>query len=695
MTTINALSRMQGSRHLSNGHWSIWVEHTTGSLLSLKDSVDSHCDYVSPRCHSSKLKFGDVWLQIGGWKGCAAPLSDFRIGVQVNPNSIQRDYMLSVNSQPMLTAKESLSIKSSDLEWRIELANQTDRPVDIEELRVFLPFNQDFGGIPQRKMYEERVITKFLPAGHGGYIQVMRPSGLGPYLLFQPLGSTGFWDVQYEKHPDYTPSNSYIGAASVYLIGGAQGMQTAPVVLPAGCSMELTWRGVWVESSEEVAKLLMDAGNPALQFLPSSCVPQDQTLKVLVNSHLPVKVECDTSLVSLESEGESKFLWQLLPKHPGEHLLTLKYGSDRFAYYRWFVSPLAEQVIQGRAEFIYRNQFLNDENDPRNSAILQWDGEAKSLVTDDPRPYVTGCCDECGLADVVFLAEKNTFWPAQKQIQRLESYVHKFLRVQLQDPETFAIKRWVTGQRWGELPDKYMLPGWREIKSTDIDRTFNYVHVANIYFALYRIGKLYELLTEMEAVDYLYWAYKTIETMYGQRDLHGLTAMTVGHMGASNFLKIRNALQEEGLVQEYEALQAFIDSTIDQFCQSDYPYGSEQSFDTSGYENIYFYTRERVGFDVKAAKANDKVARIMAAVKGDQPWWHWQGSDVRWWDFVVTGKWLSFDETTHHFLYRLHSTNFIVYRHYRDQDSITSNSCYYIFWRYISLFIRGNKCILT
>lgn len=656
---------------VSNEHWQLQISGMTGNILSLKHRTQPECEFISPRSMRAKAKFSDFWLEI-----CQKDRSeeffsqDFLQDVTWHQASVERSYVFGESVNGGCCGHELLETDSKSIRWKLNIRNTAETPIRIHRLRVFFPFNQDFGNISQRQMYQNRVLVRYLPAGHSAYQLVMRPNGDGPCLLVLPAADCGFWDIKHEDLPEYAKSNSYIGAASLYLLGRSsrrscevsaadakaeaiEGLKRgSSVVLQPGESVSFSWQAMAIDSPESVAENLVRSGKIAVSFFPGPSTPLEQEMKVAIKGLQGCsRVECDRArLQAVETTGETQ-IWRVVPDKVGEYRLRVTYGEGYQSEYRLFVSPPVAEVIRKRAEFICTNQFLHDPEDVRNRAILQWDAETSQLVTRDARPHVTGCSDECCLADAVFLAEKNVYWPNQSQIKQMELYVHEFLRCRLQDTETMTVKRWVGAQgEWSKVPPEFMLPGWEEISGEDVDRTFNYVHVANIYFSLYRIGKLYGLIEKATPRQYLEWAYGTIRQMYRQKDLHGLTAVVIGHMGAGNFINIRNALREENLLEEYEHLAELIAQTTDFFCRADYPYGSEQSFDTSGYENIYFYVTDAVERTGQALAAHTQIVRVLKATKGDQPCWFWYGSDARWWDFVVTGKWLSFDETCHHYM---------------------------------------------
>ena len=120
---------------------------------------------------------------------------------------------------------------------------------------------------------------------------------------------------------------------------------------------------------------------------------------------------------------------------------------------------------------------------------------------------------ELGLSKEMFGVDGGKLSPpSQKEIKALEDHIWKFLYGKLQYRDTYAVKRWI----WDDPP-----PG--------TDRSFNYPHVFNIYYSMYKIAKLYNL-TEHSAKEYLLLAYHTAMTYHSDEYCEDAWR-TLGNMG--------------------------------------------------------------------------------------------------------------------------------------------------------------------
>lgn len=198
---------------------------------------------------------------------------------------------------------------------------------------------------------------------------------------------------------------------------------------------------------------------------------------------------------------------------------------------------------------------------------------------------------------------------------------------------TYQVYRWYDGQD-GSPSD------------TGVWRAYNYVHVANTYFNMYRIGRAYPgLRLQYTATQYLGFCYQTLNAMFSkipQPTPIGDAAHDAGLMGESTYPDILSALAAEGMAAERQQLQAYVQHKRDALFSQTYPFASEQSIDTTGFEASY--TLAKLYGNTSLAQ---KVQRASLACRGLQPAWYWYGSDNRnmgesWWNLgyeTQLGSW--------------------------------------------------------
>lgn len=215
------------------------------------------------------------------------------------------------------------------------------------------------------------------------------------------------------------------------------------------------------------------------------------------------------------------------------------------------------------------------------------------------------------------LAEKNVYFPDAKEIATLEAYVEDCLRKHIQNQETFALR---ASLYWKERLPSSPWGHWTEQRSKETYRTYNYPHAANVYHALYRIGKIYGLTKRQAPQEYLRLAWNTAMKWFQTGPWRH-----VGLMGGSNVIRILADLEAEGWEAEHRALLEEVRACNRVFVETPYPYSSELFVDQTAHEQVYFFTRHFGD----AAKAALTLQVIRALRGGAQPVWFRYGNDNR------------------------------------------------------------------
>ncbi|CAK7200697.1 hypothetical protein SEUCBS139899_003395 [Sporothrix eucalyptigena] len=145
---------------------------------------------------------------------------------------------------------------------------------------------------------------------------------------------------------------------------------------------------------------------------------------------------------------------------------------------------------------------------------------------------------------------------------------------------------------------------------------------------MYKIAKAYpHMETRHPALDYLRYAYEVLNAMYSKIPLPnpiGDAANTLGLMGESTVPEIIEALQKEQMAHEAQLLGGYIDRKLQHYRQVPYPFASEMTIDTTGFESVYALAKLR-GF----GELVEKSQRASLASRGLQPLWYFYGSDNR------------------------------------------------------------------
>ena len=129
------------------------------------------------------------------------------------------------------------------------------------------------------------------------------------------------------------------------------------------------------------------------------------------------------------------------------------------------------------------------------------------------RRYYAVTCDDPGLGKPAFLAAKNAEFPVPAEVEALDYYIRHFVWGGLQRTtnETYSyaiygIPDWKTNRDSTDPGENGQLHFWRE---------YDYPHVIQMYFAMYRLAKNHpEIKTALTAQEYLQRAYGTANAFF-------------------------------------------------------------------------------------------------------------------------------------------------------------------------------------
>jgi hypothetical protein len=550
--------------------------------------------------------------------------------------------------------------------WDIELRNTTGRILEIGELGFPLMVNDDQGEyyvdpktarpfpaddtehplrIPadhfsvyheqypriQKLYHEKKVIAHHFVGGHSSYVLIERPLGDAPFLLLQSTQNAAFECVyrdlsSFGEHA-YWWDGPNILAVHSWATSNVRKWDKNPwinghtsLVLQPGEKWSCQMRFSFVKSYDAIRDEIYKAGNLGIRILPAMVVQENTNAYVELKSKSDIdKFEflSDNITVKEKKRVDDKTLLTLSFKGRGQKSLRFHYGGRWTNVHFYCIEDIA-QLLKTRGRFIVEREFYDNPEDPyhRNHMFLPFDHRIGSTFRDaDEVSEVGGSDAEFGFSEPLFLAEKNVYYPSPKEVAALETYVVDCLFKYIQDPETYAVRASLYWKlRYPSSPWSH----WTEERTKESYRAYNYAHVANIYHALYQIGKRYGLLTRKSPQEYLKMAFRTSVQMF-QTDPWG----HVGVMGGANSLNIMEDLGREGLQEERSKLLEEIRKCNEVFLQDPYPYASEYPVDTTAQEQVYFFTR----YFGKTQK-NLKTLQIMRALRGgNQPVWFQYGND--------------------------------------------------------------------
>jgi len=540
----------------------------------------------------------------------------------------------------------------NSLLWDIEIENISGRTLELGELAIPLRVNDDYaalydgmtpkravveGKMPaiQKAIHEQKVLAHSFVAGHSSYVIVQRPRGDPPFLMLHCEQDTSF-ECIYKAEGSF--GGDWIGTDLLAIHSWATHQQRGWVwnpwvnghtslVLEPGQKRSFRLRFVFVEDYESIGEELVKSGNLGIRVLPSMVVQE--------NSDVHVEVKCRSELEDIEVHSDGVLLKERRRTNDttlltfsfegrGQKSLKLIYGGGRWTYLHFYCIEDAEQLIKARARFMAKRQFYENPKDPynRNHLFLPFDYRLGRMIDDYEDVWEVGGTGDPGFGDPLFLAEKNVHFPCREEVEKLETYVDDCLFRHIQNPETYEVRDSLYWKvRYPSSPSST----FSKTRSEATWRTYNYTFVANIYHALYRVGKRYDLLTKRAPAEYLKMAYRTC--------LKWFTTGPFKHAGlitGSNAVEILADLEREGWKPEHAALLALMKTCNDEFIRDPYPFSSEIEIDETGQHQVYFFSKLFAGLGSRESKEkNVDVVRVLKALRGgDQPVWFSYGNDL-------------------------------------------------------------------
>jgi hypothetical protein len=536
--------------------------------------------------------------------------------------------------------------------WDIEIENTGDRTLELGELAFPLRVNDDYGGLYealtprrailegkmqaiQKAIHEQKVFAHAFVAGHSSYVLVQRPRGDGPFLMLCCEEDTSF-ECIYKVEGSFP--GSWIGTDLLAIHSWAVHQQRnwiwnpwvnghTSLILEPGRKRSFRLRFAFIDDYSMIGEELVKSGNLGIRVLPAMVVQENTDVRVEIKSRADldaIEIHSDGVLLKERKRRGEATLVTLSFEGRGQKSLKLIYGGGRWTYLHFYCIEDADLLIKARARFMARRQFYENPKDSydRNHVFLPFDYRLGRMIDDYEDVWEVGGTGDPGFGDPLFLSEKNVYYPCREEIEKLETYVDDCLFRHIQNPETYEVR---DSLYWKDRYPSSPSSSFSKKRSEATWRTYNYTFVANIYHALYRIGKRYDLLAKRTWADYLMMAYRTC--------LKWFTTGPFKHAGlitGSNAIEILADLESEGRTKESATLMALMKECHDEFIRDPYPYSSEIEIDETGQHQVYFFSRFFAARGVPGSREKKAdVVRVMKALRGgDQPVWFGYGNDL-------------------------------------------------------------------
>jgi Family of unknown function (DUF5695) len=683
----------QGVVELNTPDFTLSLVRSSQTVAALKpkggDGFDfTPGDLLIERSQDGYFHLGDITLRLrvgksGEWKNYSTATA--RAPVVALPSS--GDVLASADLAPTLPSDFPLQIVRTwtlvdgKLALRFVLKNKTSEAVEVGALGIPMIFNNVLNN---RSLEEAHAKCSFYDPYIGedaGYLQVTRLSGHGPTLVVVPDGKTPF-----EAYNPILDKKGPLGAAPIFTDPTPRGITfegfyewmvhsrayaenewknaqpwnaATAFTLAPGESKTYGLKFLASDSIRNIEKTLTENKRPLAVGIPGYVLPTDIHARLFLKYPKNVRsLEVEPAgAISITKDAPTSAGWKpytVQGKAWGRSRLTVTYEDGLVQTIQYFVTKPETQVVADMGHFLTTKQWYVDPNDPfhRSPSVMTYDRETNQIVMQDSRAWIAGLGDEGGGGAWLSAVMKELVAPDKEELEKLQQYVDGVLWGGLQykdGPHPYGVRKSLFYYQPDQMPVGYYRSdfdwkswtSWNKQASEQVDRSYDYPHVAAAYWVLYRLARNNQGLVTNHPWDwYLTHAYETSMAM----TKYAADLGVFGQMEGDIFLEILNDLKHEGLKEQANHLEAAMRARTDRWRKEPYPFGSEMPWDSTGQEEVYAWTKY-FGYQDKA----DVTLNAILGYDPTIPHWGYNGSARRYWDFIFAAKDRRLERQLHHY----------------------------------------------
>ncbi len=674
----------EGIEHLQSLRFHLDLVRSAQVVAALKpkgaEGFDfAPADWLLRRSTNGYYQLGDIDLRLRS--GNSGPWQDYSTAFQREPVKIlpiHGDELASADLAPTLPANIPLNIVRT---WRIDgknlalhfkITNKSARPVTIGSLGIPMIFDNIITGRTLAQVAAKCSFDYPYIGDDAGYVQVTRLSGQGPALVIIPEGHTPLqaWKpiLGLPYRPGHRPhlqifrdptprSLTFSGFQEWMVYSGAyqqnQWKHARPwnkattLILQPGQSRSFGLIFLLSPTIQDIQQTLIHHFRPVAVGVPGYVLPQDIHAELFLHYHEPVtSITVDPAgAIAVAPEPKTRSGWmkyQLQGKTWGRARLSITYKDGTQQTVSYYVIKPERQAVANLGNFLFTKQWYVNPHDPfhRSRSVISYDFHTHSQVTQENRVWIAGLSDEAGAGSWLAAALKEWGQPDKQQIDKYEQFIDHTLWGHIQyktGPRKYGVRKSLFYYQPNLFPagfysHKYYWKtwaAWNKKQSEQVNRSFDYLHVAVAYWTMYRLARDHQgLVTDHPWQWYLDHAYQTTMAMmsYAPYDTR------FGQMEGDVFLRILQALQREGWTHRAQAVRAVMYKRAELWNREMFPFGSEMPWDTTGEEEIYAWTHY-FGFNHMAQLTLNAILGFDPSI----PSWGYNGSGTHYWDFLYAG----------------------------------------------------------
>lgn len=682
----------QGTQDFDSPDFKISMVRSSQTVAALKPKAAGDFDFTPgdllvARSKDGFFHLGDLTLRLrtrgsGDWKN----YSTAAVRHPVAALTSSKDVLATADLSPTFAADIPLQVirtwalDSGKLALRFTLKNKSSEPVQIGALGIPMIFNNVLN---DRSLDEAHAKCSFYDPYIGedaGYLQVTRLSGHGPVLLVVPEGRTPFeaYNPILDRggrmgakpiFPDPTPRGitfegfyEWMVHSQAYAENEWKAAQPwnspTSLTLAPGESKTYGLKFLLSDSIRDIEKTLIENRRPVAIGVPGYVIPMDIDARLFLNALKTVKSITSSPAGSISiSENGLQGGWRaytLKGKSWGRSRVIVTYDDRSVQTIHYFVIKPASQTVADMGHFLTTRDWFVDANDPfhRSPSVMTYDRELNQIVMQDSRVWIAGLGDEGGGGAWLAAIMKEWVQPNKEEVEKMEQFVDQVVWGVLQykdGPQQYGVRKSLFFYQPDEMSSGYYRSdldwkswtSWNKKASEQVDRSFDYPHVAAAYWVLYHLARNHDGLVTAHPWDwYLTHAYETSIAM--TKFAEGYAAF--GQMEGDIFLQILTDLKREGWKQQADDLEAKMRARAEHWKEQAYPFGSEMPWDSTGQEEVYAWTKY-FGWQDKA----DVTLNAILGYDPTVPHWGYNGSARRYWDFIFAAKYRRLERQLHHY----------------------------------------------
>jgi len=683
----------QGTIELQTPAFNLVLVRSSQTVAALKPKSDPNFDFTPgdllvERSQDKYFHLGDITLRLregasGDWKNYSTATSR----APVTPLSASATVLAASDLAPTLPSDIPLQVtrmwtlEDGHLVLRFTLKNKSSQPVEIGALGIPMVFNNVLNN---RSLEEAHAKCSFYDPYIGedaGYLQVTRLSGHGPALLVVPDGNTPF-----EAYNPILDHPNRWGARPVFTDPTLRGITFEGFyewMVHSAAYAENEWKGVneWnpptsltlkpggsktygvkflvSDSIRSIEHTLAANQRPVAIGFPGYIVPTDIDARLFLKypravTSFTIEPRGALTISKLPPSAKGWAAYAVKGNHWGRARVTITYADGLAQTTHYFVMKPEREAVADMGHFLTTTDWFVDPNDPfhRSPSVMTYNREENKIVMQDSRAWVAGLGDEGGGGGWIAGVMKEIVEPNKDEIDKLQQFVDGVIwgGLQYKDGDRkYGVRKSLFYYQPDEMPagfyrsdfDWTSWTSWNKKASEQTDRSFDYPHVAALYWVFYRLARDHQGLVTNHPWDwYLDQAYETSVAM--ARYAPDLAAF--GQMEGSVFLQILADLKSEGMNDKAADLESKMRARAEHWREQAYPFGSEMPWDSTGQEEVYDWT--------KYFGWNDKAEVTLNAILGYDPaipHWGYNGSARRYWDFIFAGGDRRLERQLHHY----------------------------------------------